>query len=96
MDSRQFPVTVYFNRRTPEDYLKESFEKVCKIHRKLPAGGILVFVSGQQEVNYLVGRLRAKFPVKATSSENSDVLFCSSSKDRYLYTLSRIHSLHGT
>uniref|UniRef100_A0A8C2VG05 DEAH-box helicase 37 n=1 Tax=Chinchilla lanigera TaxID=34839 RepID=A0A8C2VG05_CHILA len=38
VESRQFPVTVHFNKRTPEDYSGECFRKVCKIHRMLPAG----------------------------------------------------------
>lgn len=42
MESRQFPVTVHFNKRTPlEDYSGECFRKVCKIHRMLPPGETL-------------------------------------------------------
>lgn len=39
--------------------------QVCKIHRQLPAGGVLVFLSGQREVQELVARLRQTFPDKA-------------------------------
>lgn len=39
VESRQFPVTVHFNKRTPlDDYSGECFRKVCKIHRMLPSG----------------------------------------------------------
>ena len=39
VESRQYPVTVHFNKRTPlEDYSGECFRKVCKIHRMLPPG----------------------------------------------------------
>ncbi|KAK2490106.1 hypothetical protein MC885_014358 [Smutsia gigantea] len=63
VESRQFPVTVHFNKRTPlEDYSGECFRKVCKIHRMLPAGGILVFLTGQAEVHTLCRRLRRTFP----------------------------------
>ncbi|KAM6155291.1 putative ATP-dependent RNA helicase DHX37 [Rhynchocyon petersi] len=63
VESRQFPVTVHFNKRTPEeDYSGECFRKVCKIHRMLPAGGILVFLTGQAEVHALCRRLRKTFP----------------------------------
>lgn len=42
VESRQFPVTVHFNKRTPlEDYSGECFRKICKIHRMLPAGEAL-------------------------------------------------------
>uniref|UniRef100_A0A8W4FPX9 DEAH-box helicase 37 n=1 Tax=Sus scrofa TaxID=9823 RepID=A0A8W4FPX9_PIG len=64
VESRQFPVTVHFNKRTPlEDYSGECFRKVCKIHRMLPAGGILVFLTGQAEVHALCRRLRRAFPL---------------------------------
>jgi len=64
VDSRQFPVTVHFNKRTHEDYMGEAFRKVCKIHKQLPEGGILVFLTGQQEVNTMVRKLKAMFPGK--------------------------------
>ncbi|XP_070618215.1 probable ATP-dependent RNA helicase DHX37 isoform X2 [Erythrolamprus reginae] len=63
VDARQFPVTVHFNKRTPlQDYSAECFRKVCKIHRMLPPGGILVFLTGQAEVHSLCRRLRRSFP----------------------------------
>jgi len=63
VDSRQFPVTIHFNKNTPqEDYLGEAYKKVCKIHQQLPDGGILVFVTGQQEVHTLCAKLKHTFP----------------------------------
>lgn len=38
-----------------------AFEKVCKIHRNLPNGGILVFLTGKQEIMRMVQRLRKRF-----------------------------------
>ena len=35
-------------------------EKVYKIHRKLPAGGILVFLTGKQEIVRCVNRLKQR------------------------------------
>nr|XP_004611192.1 unnamed protein product [Sorex araneus] len=72
--SRQFPVTVHFNKRTPlEDYSGETFRKVCKIHRMLPAGGILVFLTGQAEVHALCRRLRKAFPqARCRPSEDAE------------------------
>ncbi|WAR02924.1 DHX37-like protein, partial [Mya arenaria] len=37
--------------------------QTCKIHRMLPEGGILVFVTGQQEVHTLCRKLKAAFPM---------------------------------
>nr|XP_011412430.2 probable ATP-dependent RNA helicase DHX37 [Crassostrea gigas] len=63
VDSRQFPVTIHFNKRTPmEGFLNEAYKKVCKIHKMLPSGGILVFVTGQQEVYTLCKKLKNTFP----------------------------------
>ena len=68
VESRQFDVTCHFNKKTPEDnseaYTEEALRKVCKIHRTLPEGGILVFVTGQQEVKEIVKRLNRLFPAK--------------------------------
>ncbi|XP_019744561.1 putative ATP-dependent RNA helicase DHX37 [Hippocampus comes] len=65
VDARQFPVTIHFNKRTPlDDYTGEAFHKTCKIHRMLPSGGILVFLTGQAEVHSLCRRLRKAFPFR--------------------------------
>ncbi|XP_050353466.1 probable ATP-dependent RNA helicase kurz isoform X2 [Nymphalis io] len=64
VESRQYPVTIHFNKNTYSDYLKEAYKKAVKIHTRLPEGGILIFVTGQQEVNYLVRKLKASFPYR--------------------------------
>ena len=35
--------------------------QVCQIHDRLPPGGILVFLTGQREVEQLCARLRARY-----------------------------------
>ncbi|XP_074141870.1 putative ATP-dependent RNA helicase DHX37 isoform X2 [Sminthopsis crassicaudata] len=73
VDARQFPVTVHFNKRTPlQDYSGECFRKVCKIHRMLPPGGILVFLTGQAEVHSLCRRLRKAFPCYRSSTRETE------------------------
>lgn len=63
--ARQFPVTVHFSRRTElVDYLGAAFKKVCAIHKQLPPGGVLVFLTGQGEVEALCRRLRRAFKKK--------------------------------
>uniref|UniRef100_A0A8C2FPJ1 Activating signal cointegrator 1 complex subunit 3 n=1 Tax=Cyprinus carpio TaxID=7962 RepID=A0A8C2FPJ1_CYPCA len=65
VEARQFAVTVHFNKRTPVDnYTGEAFRKICKIHRMLPPGGILVFLTGQAEVHSVCRRLRKAFPYR--------------------------------
>uniref|UniRef100_A0A8C0HL06 Activating signal cointegrator 1 complex subunit 3 n=1 Tax=Buteo japonicus TaxID=224669 RepID=A0A8C0HL06_9AVES len=73
VDARQFPVTVHFNKKTPlDDYSGECFRKVCKIHRMLPSGGILVFLTGQAEVHALCRRLRKAFPFQKNNTADDD------------------------
>ncbi|MCJ1249904.1 putative ATP-dependent RNA helicase DHR1 [Trapelia coarctata] len=56
-EGRQYPVTVHFARRTERDYVEETFKKVSKGHKQLPPGGMLVFLTGQSEINALAERL---------------------------------------
>ena len=58
---RTYPVSIHHSKVTElDDYEKVAMEKVCKIHRKLPAGGILVFLTGKQEIVRCVNRLRQR------------------------------------
>ncbi|KAL9114376.1 MAG: hypothetical protein Q9187_007478, partial [Circinaria calcarea] len=57
-EGRQYPVTVHFARRTQRDYLEEAFVKVSRAHKKLPPGGMLVFLTGQNEITALAKRLK--------------------------------------
>lgn len=60
-EGRQHPVTIHFARKTQRDYLDEAFHKISKGHRKLPPGGMLVFLTGQNEINTLARKLRETF-----------------------------------
>lgn len=60
-EGRQHPVTIHFARRTQRDYLDEVFRKISKGHRKLPPGGMLVFLTGQNEISALAKKLRDAF-----------------------------------
>ncbi|XP_057804881.1 ATP-dependent RNA helicase DEAH13-like [Salvia miltiorrhiza] len=57
--TRQSPVTTHFSKKTEiVDYIGQAYKKVLSIHKRLPPGGILVFVTGQREVELLCQRLR--------------------------------------
>ncbi|KAL2039121.1 hypothetical protein N7G274_008170 [Stereocaulon virgatum] len=58
VEGRQFPVATHFSRRTQRDYVDEAFHKVCRGHKKLPPGGMLVFLTGQNEITSLAKRLK--------------------------------------
>lgn len=47
---------MFFSKKT--DYIGEAYKKVLAIHKRLPPGGILVFVTGQREVEDLCRKLR--------------------------------------
>ncbi|KAH7411713.1 P-loop containing nucleoside triphosphate hydrolase protein [Phaeosphaeria sp. MPI-PUGE-AT-0046c] len=61
-EGRQYTVTNHFARRTQRDYAQEMFHKVSRGHRKLPKGGILVFLTGQNEIAHLAKQLKQAFP----------------------------------
>lgn len=45
---------------------------MCRIHTRLPTGGILVFVSGQQEIRTLLRWLRVAYPSRSRQSDNDN------------------------
>lgn len=50
-------------------YVEEASKKACKIHQKLPPGDILVFLTGQQEIQQC-GKLLKEMLGKSVISEN--------------------------
>lgn len=65
VSARQHSVTIHFSRRTPSDYVKEAVKKAAKIHSRLPSGGILIFLTGQNEISGVCRILEAKLSQKA-------------------------------
>ncbi|KAI9918342.1 hypothetical protein PsorP6_012060 [Peronosclerospora sorghi] len=69
VEARQYPVTIYFNKRTElENYVDEAYKKVVKIHKKLPGGGVLVFLTGQREILQLCRKLTRVYSVTAVEN----------------------------
>ncbi|GLB38537.1 putative helicase associated domain (HA2) Add an annotation [Lyophyllum shimeji] len=67
--ARQHPVTIHFSRRTASDYVTEAIKKTTKIHTRLPPGGILIFLTGQNEIQGVCRKLEAKFGQKAVEAK---------------------------
>merc|ERR1711941_242973 len=91
IEARQFPVTAHFQKKTPaeNEYLKETYKRVAKLHRSLPYGGILVFVTGKNEITLLSKWLQNTFPryrskedsiVSKSSREETSIDFAKPSK----------------
>lgn len=64
IDTQPFEVVVHFNKETPEDFVQEAYKKIRQINRKLPAGSILVFLTGQKEIIDLAFKLGSKRKLK--------------------------------
>ncbi|EAU85900.2 DHX37 protein [Coprinopsis cinerea okayama7 len=67
--ARQHPVTVHFSRRTSPDYVGEAIKKTVKIHTRLPPGGILIFLTGQNEITGVCRKLEARFGTKVLNAK---------------------------
>jgi ATP-dependent RNA helicase DHX37/DHR1 len=67
-EGRQYPVTMHFARKTQHDYVEEAFRKISKGHKKLPPGGFLVFLTGQNEITHLSKRLKEAFRIGHTAT----------------------------
>lgn len=74
VEGRQYEVTVHFSKKTRRDYVEEAFEKTKRGHRKLPPGGMLVFLTGQSEIDQVAKLLRETFvPTLDSASGNSSM-----------------------
>lgn len=62
INARQHPVSMHFARRTNLEHVEAAFKMICKIHANLPPGGILVFLTGKQEIIELTKLLNKKYP----------------------------------
>ncbi|KIP08553.1 hypothetical protein PHLGIDRAFT_29519 [Phlebiopsis gigantea 11061_1 CR5-6] len=69
VSARQHPVTVHFSRRTVSDYVSEAIRKTSKIHARLPPGGILIFLTGQNEISGACKKLEARYGAKALADK---------------------------
>lgn len=47
---RTFPVSMFFSKHTPEDYVEEAVQQALKIHFQPKDGDILIFMTGQEDV----------------------------------------------
>ena len=72
INARQHPVTMHFSKKTElGDYVTMATNHVSKIHKKLPHGGILVFLTGAHEVELTCKKLRQMFPKKRKEKTSS-------------------------
>ncbi|PIL32147.1 hypothetical protein GSI_06853 [Ganoderma sinense ZZ0214-1] len=72
--ARQHPVTVHFSRRTNSDYISEAIKKASKIHARLPPGGILVFLTGQNEITGVCRKLEVSNLADSLAEDSKPIL----------------------
>lgn len=63
---------IYELPRVPVCTIRGNRWQVCQIHRRLPPGGVLVFLTGQREVERLCAKLRAAFPAPGQRRRDPD------------------------
>ncbi|ORM39460.1 ATP-dependent RNA helicase DEAH13 [Babesia sp. Xinjiang] len=61
--------TIHFARRSVRDYVADAYDKVLKIHQRLPPGSVLVFLTGKDEL-FRLKRLLAPHE-RTTASERT-------------------------
>lgn len=69
--ARQHPVSVHFSRRTSPDYVAEAIKKASKVHARLPPGGILIFLTGQNEITGVCRRLEERYGRRALEQKRA-------------------------
>lgn len=71
VEARQYPVSTHFSKITKDDYQEEAFKKIVKIHKNLPSGGILVFLTGKKEITYMCKRLALALKKRKVGSKRT-------------------------
>ena len=65
---RTFPVQVVFSKNSCEDYVDSAVRQAFAIHSSLPAGDILIFMTGQEDIEATCEALREKIASAATET----------------------------
>lgn len=71
IDNRMHPVTVHYERRTEDEYVPLIVDKISKIHKTLPQGSILIFVTGKSEVHAICNSFKTG-PVDVSDVSESE------------------------
>ncbi|KAF2216579.1 hypothetical protein CERZMDRAFT_33446 [Cercospora zeae-maydis SCOH1-5] len=70
-EGRQYQVTEHFARKTQRDYVSEMVRKVARGHKKLPPGDMLVFLTGQDDIQTVHKRLKEQLTLESTGFQLS-------------------------
>lgn len=71
---RRFPVDMYYTKAPEADYLDAAVVSVLQIHLTQPKGDVLVFLTGQEEIETVAESLQQR--TKALGSKISELIIC--------------------
>ncbi|KAJ3679534.1 hypothetical protein LUZ60_017545 [Juncus effusus] len=71
---RKYEVEIFHTESPESDYLQAALETVLRIHVKEPAGDILVFLTGQEEIETVEEML--KYKMKKFGKKISEMIIC--------------------
>ncbi|KAG2225110.1 hypothetical protein INT45_011793 [Circinella minor] len=57
LEGRMYPVDILYSDKPVDDYVEKSIQTVFDIHTKEPAGDILIFLTGREEIDTVVAEL---------------------------------------
>lgn len=57
LEGRMYPVDFLYSESPVVDYIEKSIQTVFDIHTKEPAGDILVFLTGREEIDTVVSEI---------------------------------------
>ena len=60
IEGRTYPVDTHFAEKPIHDYLAGCLTTVMDIHKYQPAGDVLVFLTGQEEIDNLIKMIKEK------------------------------------
>ncbi|KMT08916.1 hypothetical protein BVRB_6g136350 isoform A [Beta vulgaris subsp. vulgaris] len=70
VQGRQFPVDIFYTLHAETDYVEAAMVSIFQIHLEEALGDILVFLTGQEEIESVEGLVRDKLPQLPESSRN--------------------------
>ena len=88
---RKFPVETFYTEEPEDDYLDAALCAVCQINESEPEGDVLVFLTGQEEIESLGRLLRARAGARAPENAVNEEGQKETTKKR---ASSRVPALH--
>ena len=61
MQGRQYPVEIFYTEKPEQSYFEAAMMTVLQLHANEPAGHILVFLTGQEEIEAMQSLLIARY-----------------------------------